>query len=52
VFHVHLHIYPRWQAVDFRAQQTRAQVTEQDKQTTLQKIQAGLVHAGAAHLNR
>jgi histidine triad (HIT) family protein len=52
VFHVHLHIYPRWQAVDFRAQQTRAQVTEQDKQTTLQKIQAGLVHAGAAHLTR
>ncbi len=52
VFHVHLHIYPRWQAVDFRAQQMSEQVTEQDKQTTLQKIQAGLVHAGAAHLTR
>ena len=42
VFHLHLHVYPRWQAVDFRTQQTSEQVTEQDKQDTLQKITACL----------
>ncbi len=51
VFHLHLHIYPRWQAVDFRAHQTSEQVTEQDKQATLQKITAGLVHSRTEHLN-
>ena len=42
VFHFHLHVYPRWRAVEFRAQQTSAQVTEQDKQETLKKITASL----------
>ena len=51
VFHLHLHIYPRWQAVDFRAQQTSEQVTEQDKQATLQKITGCLVHSRTENLN-
>ena len=42
VFHFHLHIYPRWQAVDFRSQQTAQHVREADKQETLQKITASL----------
>jgi len=42
VFHFHLHIYPRWQAVDFRSQQTAQHIREADKQETLQKITASL----------
>ena len=42
VFHFHLHIYPRWRAVDFRAQQTARQVSDADKQETLRKITACL----------
>lgn len=38
VFHFHLHIYPRWQAVDFRSQQAAHHYREADKQETLQKI--------------
>ncbi len=42
VFHMHLHIYPRWHAVDFQSQQTAEQVTDEDKQTTWKKITACL----------
>jgi histidine triad (HIT) family protein len=42
IFHFHLHIYPRWQAVDFRSQQTAQHIREADKQVTLQKITAYL----------
>jgi histidine triad (HIT) family protein len=42
VFHFHLHIYPRWQAVDFRSQQMAEHVRETDKQETWQKITAYL----------
>ena len=42
VFHFHLHIYPRWRAVDFRSQQTSQHVSEVDKQETLRKITACL----------
>lgn len=42
VFHFHLHIYPRWHAVDFRTQQTAQHVSEADKQETLRKITACL----------
>lgn len=42
IFHFHLHIYPRWQAVDFRSQQTAQHIREADKQKTLQKITAYL----------
>jgi histidine triad (HIT) family protein len=42
VFHFHLHIYPRWRAVDFRSQQSSRQVSEADKQETLRKITACL----------
>ncbi len=42
VFHFHLHVYPRWMAVDFQSQQTSAQVTEQAKRDTLTKITAHL----------
>ena len=37
VFHFHLHIYPRWRAVDFRQQQTR-RVNEAGRWETVQKI--------------
>jgi histidine triad (HIT) family protein len=40
VFHFHLHIYPRWHAVDFRSQQTAQHISEADQQETLQKITA------------
>lgn len=42
VFHFHLHIYPRWRAVDFRTQQTAHQIPEADKQDTMRKITACL----------
>ncbi|EFH82347.1 HIT family protein [Ktedonobacter racemifer] len=42
VFHFHLHIYPRWRAVDFRSQQTAHHISKADKQETLQKITASL----------
>jgi histidine triad (HIT) family protein len=42
VFHFHLHVYPRWTAVEFQTQQTSAQATEQDKQQTLKKITSSL----------
>ena len=45
VFHFHLHVYPRWKAVDFRSQQTSEHVTEEDKQATLRKITACLGRA-------
>lgn len=38
VFHFHLHIYPRWQSIDFRSQQISQTVKEAEKQGTLQKI--------------
>ena len=41
-FHFHLHIYPRWHDVDFRFQQTSQNITEADKQESLQKIKAYL----------
>ncbi len=37
VFHFHLHIYPRWRAVDFRRQQTR-RTSESERRNTAQKI--------------
>ncbi len=42
VFHFHMHVYPRWKAVDFQTQQTSEQVAEQDKQDTLRQIVAYL----------
>jgi len=42
VFHLHIHIYPRWQAVNFRTQQRDDQVPEAIKQETRQKIIAAL----------
>jgi histidine triad (HIT) family protein len=42
VFHFHLHIYPRWHAVDFRSQQTAQHIREEALQETLQKITASL----------
>ena len=38
----HMHVYPRWKAVDFQTQQTSEQVAEQDKQDTLRQIVAYL----------
>lgn len=38
ISHFHLHIYPRWQSVDFQLQQTDRNVRESDQQVTLQKI--------------
>jgi histidine triad (HIT) family protein len=37
VFHFHLHIYPRWRAVDFRRQQAM-RASEAEQQVTVQKI--------------
>jgi len=37
VFHFHLHIYPRWRAVDFQQQQTR-RANEAERWETVQKI--------------
>ena len=42
VFHFHLHIYPRWHAVNVRSQQTAYHISEADKQETWQKITASL----------
>ncbi len=42
VFHFHLHVYPRWRAVNFRSQRTARQVSEADRQETLRKITACL----------
>ncbi len=44
VFHFHLHVYPRWHAVDFGAQQTDTRIGEAVKRETLRKIQACLHH--------
>ena len=41
VFHFHLHIYPRWRAVDFRRQQTM-RASEAERRETIQKIKACL----------
>jgi histidine triad (HIT) family protein len=49
VFHLHLHIYPRWQAVAFETQQMSDQVTEEDKQVTLQKLRVYLAHTPQEH---
>jgi diadenosine tetraphosphate (Ap4A) HIT family hydrolase len=42
VFHVHLHIYPRWHAVDFLSQQSAHRVSEADKQETWKQIRAAM----------
>lgn len=42
IFHLHLHVYPRWNTIDFRSQQTAEQVTDADKQTTWKQITACL----------
>ena len=38
VFHLHIHVYPRWKAVNFRTQQIDTQMPEALKEETRQKI--------------
>ena len=42
VFHLHIHIYPRWEAVDFLTQQIDTQVPGAIKEETRQKIVAAM----------
>jgi histidine triad (HIT) family protein len=42
VFHFHLHIVPRWQHIALHDQITRTDVTNEEKQNTLEKIRGAL----------
>jgi|SRR5690348_854163 len=42
VFHLHIHVYPRWEAVDFQTQQIDTRIPEEIKEETRQKIVAAL----------
>ena len=42
VFHLHLHIYPRWHTIEFESQQRAHQTADAERQATWAKIMACL----------
>lgn len=44
VFHLHIHVYLRWESVDFRTQQIDTRIPEAIKEETRQKIVAALMN--------
>jgi histidine triad (HIT) family protein len=43
VFHLHLHIYPRWHTVAFETQQAGGPVADEERHATWERIMAGLI---------